>query len=122
MSFSTVWQDYNTQRLRRYGMVPKLIAIARPFVTTKEKELHALMETLERARKLQEFGFALLGEQFEEEKKLGKEIRTFLICCHHHHALLLKTAYMDFENDLLDAEAHMHALAGLVVGLHRKLA
>lgn len=120
MSFSTVWRDYNTQRQRRYQLIPQLTHLARGYVRDQEKQLFTLTETLERARKLQEFGFALVGEQFDEEKKLSKEIRSFLIHCHYHHALLLKDVYRDMEHDLLDAEAHMHALQGLIVGEHRK--
>ena len=121
MSFSTVWHDYNIQRTRRYDLVPKLLAVARPFLhDTKEKEISRLVETAERAKKMQEFGFALIGEQFEEEKNLGKELRSFLTNCHHHHALLLKNSYRDIENDLLDAEAHIHAHQGLIIGHHRK--
>ncbi len=120
MSFSTVWRDYNTQRDRRYGVIPKLLALCGGYLKDKQKELLAITETLERASKLKEFGFALVGEQFESEKQLSKEIRALLVHCHYHHALLAKNAYTDIEHDLLDADAHMHALQSLIVGYHRR--
>lgn len=119
MSFSTAWRDYNTQRGRRYRDVPKLITLGRGFVS-EEKACHTLTETTERCRQLKEFGFALIGEQFQAERELGAAVRAFLVRCHHHHALTMQTTFTDLEHELLDAEAHLHALHSIIVGHARK--
>ena len=119
MPFSNAWRDYNIQRQRRYTQIPKLIAVARGYLKTHEHELYKLVESTERARQLKNLGLALLGDQFEEEKKLSKEIRTVIVFCKHHPALLLKNAYMEIEHELLDADAHLHALHTLIIGSHK---
>ncbi|MCX6780604.1 MAG: LemA family protein [Candidatus Magasanikbacteria bacterium] len=121
MPVSNVWRDYNIQRIRRYTSIPKLITVARSYLKNYSSELYALISTLERAQQLQELGLALLGEQFEAEKKLSHEVRSLIVACHHHHALIAKTNFMDLEHDLLDADAHLHALNGLLIGNKKSL-
>jgi hypothetical protein len=79
----------------------------------------ALTESLERARQLKAFGFTLIGQQFDAEKQLSKDIRALLIQCHHYHAMILKDVFREHEHDLLDAEAHLHVLQQLVIGTKR---
>ena len=119
MSFSAVWRDYNTQRDRRYHVCPKLIKLAWGYLPNYRKEMLLITESLERARQLKTFGFTLVGQQFDAEKQLSKDIRALMVHCHHHHALILKDAFREQEHDLLDAEAHMHVLQQLVVGTTR---
>ncbi len=119
MPFSAVWRDYNIQRERRYKVAPKLMHLAWGYLAEYQKEMLQLTEDLERAHQLKEFGFTLVGEQFEAEKKLSKDLRQLLIKCHHHHALILKDVFREHEHDLLDAEAHLHVLQGLVIGTKR---
>lgn len=116
MSFPTTWRDYNTQRARRYRLVPRLIACARPFTTDHSQLAYQIREGLERSRQLQAFGLTLLSEQFDQEKKLSKEIRAFLIRCHSHHALIAKNNFQELQHELLDAEAHLNTLASLITG------
>lgn len=118
MSFSNVWRDYNIQRERRFRYLPKLITVSRGYLKTHGREIYAITEQLERARQLKDLGLTLLGEQFEAEKKLSKEIRAFIVLCKHHPALLAKNTYMDLEHELLDADAHLHALHALLIGSH----
>ncbi len=123
MSFKNppnVWRDYNTQRERRYHYLPKLISVSRGYLKNNQREIFAITETVERCRQLKALGLALLGEQFDAEKKLTKEIRSFIILCKHHPALLAKNAYMDLEHELLDADAHMHALQALIIGSQKQ--
>jgi hypothetical protein len=124
MSFKTippnVWNDYNTQRDRRYRYIPKLIAVSQSYLKNHSREIYRITETIERSKQLGRMGFALLGEQFETEKKLSHEIRGIIALCKHHHALLLKNSYMDVEHELLDADAHMHALTALLIGSHKQ--
>lgn len=119
MSFSHVWRDYNTQRERRYRDIPKILKLSRAYVSDHQDEMYEIVELLERAKQLKALGLALLGEQFEAEKKLSKAVRGFIAHCHHHHALLIKNAYMDLEHELLDADAHLHALHSLLIGKHK---
>lgn len=116
MSFSHVWRDYNTQRERRYREIPKLVKLARAYVDDHRDDMYELVELAERAKQLKALGLTLLGEQFEAEKQLSKATRKFIVHCHHHHALLLKNSYMDVEHELLDADAHLHALHSLLIG------
>lgn len=123
MSFKTtsnVWRDYNIQRDRRFRYLPKLIDVSRGYLKNNEREIFAITESAERCKQLKDLGLALLGEQFDAEKKLTKEIRSFIVLCRHHHALLAKNAYMDLEHELLDADAHMHALHSLLIGSSRR--
>lgn len=118
MSFSNVWRDYNIQRERRYRDIPKLLKLSRGYLKHNERELYTLISTMERAEQLKDLGLALLGEQFEAEKLLSKEIRALIVHCRHHHALIAKNAYMDLEHELLDADAHLHAHHALLIGHH----
>lgn len=118
MSFSNVWRDYNIQRERRYRDIPKLLKLSRGYLKQNEREVYALVTTMERAQQLKDLGLALLGEQFEAEKKLSKEIRAVIVHCRHHHALIAKNTYMDLEHELLDADAHLHAHHSLLIGHH----
>ncbi len=122
MSFTTnhsnVWRDYNIQRQRRHDYIPKLIAVAQPYLRNHEREMYAITETAERSKQFKKMGVALLGEQFETEKKLSREIRGIIALCKHHHALLLKNTYMDIEHELLDADAHIHGLSSILIGSH----
>lgn len=124
MSFTTkpssmAWQDYNTQRERRYHLIPKLIRISRAYLKESERPVSTLTAAHERARQMKEFGFSLIGEQFEAEKDLTKAVRAFLIQCHHHHALLARTDFCEIHHDLIDAEAHLSALSSIIIGYAR---
>lgn len=119
MPFSHAWRDYNIQRQRRYRHIPKLIALARGYLKATPNDLYTLIEAAERAEQLRDVGLALLGEQFEAEKNLSRHIRTVVVHCHHHPALLAKNDYMDVEHELLDADAHLHALHTLIIGSRR---
>lgn len=119
-SSSNVWRDYNIQRQRRYRFIPKLITVSRGYLKNNQREIYAITETAERCQQLKDLGFALLGEQFDAEKKLTKEIRALIVLCKDHPALLAKNAYMDIEHELFDADAHLHALHALLIGSHQR--
>lgn len=118
MSLSTLWRDYNTQRHRRYRAMARLIALGRPYLSQRRLALTPFEETAARAQELSKFGLALLGEQFDAEKKLSRDIRTLVGECKHFHTLILKDSYRELEHDLLDADMHLHVLGELIVG-HR---
>lgn len=120
MSAPSVWHEFTTQRLRRYHLVPKLLRLARGYLAKEEKIVLDLTARLDRARHLQSLGLILLGEQMEAEKNFTREVHTLLVCCQHHHSLILKNDFCDLQHELLDAEAHLTALQGLLVGEWRR--
>lgn len=120
MSFPTLWRDYNTQRQRRYRAIERLVHLARPFLDTRRVPTTPFNESATRAQELSQFGLALLGEQFDAEKKLSRNARKLISECRHFHTLTLKDTYQELEHDLLDADMHLHVLGELIVGHHHR--
>lgn len=116
-----MWQEFTAQRLRRYHLVPKLLRLASGYLVKEEKIIAALTEKFDRTRHLQSMGLILLGEQMEAEKKFTREVHILLVCCHHHHSLIIKNDFCDLQHEILDAEAHLAALQGLLVGELRRV-
>ncbi len=94
----------------------RLIGLARPYLDERRILTTPFAACATRAEELSQFGLALLGEQFDAEKKLSREARALITACRHHHPLIIKDSYRELEHDLLDADMHLHVLGELIAG------